>query len=171
MVIRGGGLLQVVALCFETMKQIAIILLSVTLLVACRSRREIEQRATQQTVAVQSVEASTIAAAVDRWEETIIREIVIMQADSTGAMQETARMTATEKRQGEREQKTEENTQKVDSTAFSSESEASYKEIKEDAGERPKTRFWRNTFFYFVLLAAIVVLVVLLWRKTLGKWI
>lgn len=141
------------------------------MLVACRSRREIEQRATQQTVAVQSVEASTIAAAVDRWEETIISEIVIMQADSTGALQETARVTATEKRQGERGQKIENNDKKVDSAAFSRESEVSYKETKEDAGERPKTRFWRNTFFYFVLLAAIVVLVVLLWRKTLGKWI
>lgn len=151
------------------MKQFAIILLSAMMLVACRSRREIEQRATQQTVAVQSVEASTIAAAVDRWEETIIREVVIMQADSTGALQETARVTATEKRQGEHEQKIEENTQKVDSTAFSIESEVSYKETKEDAGERPKTRFWRNTFFYFVLLAAIAILVVLLWRKTLGN--
>jgi cobalamin biosynthesis Mg chelatase CobN len=153
------------------MKQIAIILLFATMFAACRSRLEVEQRSMQQTVAVQSVEASTIAAAVDRWEETIIREVVIMQADSTGALHETARVTATEKRQGEREQKTEENTQKVDSTAFSSESEVIYKETKEDAGERPKTRFWRNTFFYLVLLAAIVVLVVLLWRKTLGKWI
>jgi cobalamin biosynthesis Mg chelatase CobN len=154
------------------MKRILAILLTLSILSGCRSHREIEQRETQHAVAVQSVAATTIASAVEDWNETIVRELVVMQADSTGTLKETARMTSTEHRTGRHGQKIENNDKKVDSAAFSSEMQVNYKEQNETTAERQKTRFWRNAFFYVVMFAAIVILVVLLWHKSnLKSWI
>ena len=92
-----------------------------------------------------------------------------MQADSVGELRPVLRVI--EKRQCDTEEKIAENVQKLDSAAFSSESEVITKEIEENPVEAVKTRFWRNAFFWLLGLAAIGVGVVLLWRNTIGKWI
>ena len=92
-----------------------------------------------------------------------------MQADSVGELRPVLRVI--ENRQCDMEEKIAENVQKLDSAAFSSESEVITKEIEEKPAEAVKTRFWRNAFFWLLGLAAIGVGVVFLWRKTLGRWI
>ena len=98
-----------------------------------------------------------------------IREIIVLQADTAGELRPVWKMV--EKSHNREKQKTEENMQKIDSAAFSSESEVITKETKEKPVEAVKTRFWRNAFFWLLGLAATVVGVVLLWRKTITKWI
>lgn len=98
-----------------------------------------------------------------------IREIIVLQADTAGELRPVWKMV--EKSHNEKKQKTAENTQKLDSAAFSSESEVITKETKEKPAEAVKTRFWRNAFFWLLGLAATVVGVVILWRKTIAKWI
>lgn len=133
----------------------------------CSSRREVVTRQRMDSVAVTAVKADHVATALASWE--FIREVVVMQADSVGELRPVLRVV--EKSQGNTEEKTAENVQKTDSTAFSSESEVITKETKEKPVEAVKTMFWRNSFFWLLGLAAIGVGVVLLWRKTIGKWI
>ena len=98
-----------------------------------------------------------------------IREVIILQADTAGELRPVWKMV--EKSSNEEKQKTVENTQKLDSAVFSSESEVITKETKEKPAEVVKTRFWRNAFFWLLGLAATVVVVVILLRKTIAKWI
>lgn len=98
-----------------------------------------------------------------------IREVIVMQADTTGELRPVWKMI--EKSRNEKKEETAENTQKLDSAAFSSESEVITKETKEKPAEAKKTRFWMWAFFILLGLAAIGVGVVFLWRKTLWKWI
>lgn len=114
-----------------------------------------------------AIKADHVATESASWE--FVREVVVMQADSAGDLRPVLRVV--EKSQGNAEEKIAENVQKLDSAAFSSESEVITKEIKEKSAEAVKTRFWRNAFFWLLGLAAIGVGVVLLWRKTLKKWI
>ena len=92
-----------------------------------------------------------------------------MQADTAGELRPVWKMV--EKSRKEEKEKTLENTQKLDSAAFSSKSDVITKETEEKPAEAVKTRFWRNAFFWLLGLAATVVGVVTLWRKTLRKWI
>ena len=98
-----------------------------------------------------------------------IREVIVLQADPAGELRPVWKMV--EKSHNREKQKTEENMQKTDSAAFSSESEVITKETKEKPVEAVKTRFWRNAFFWLLGLAATVIVVVTLWRKILWKWI
>ena len=98
-----------------------------------------------------------------------IREVIVLQADMDGELRPVWKMV--EKSRNEEKEKTLENTQKLDSAAFSSKSEVITKETKEKPVEAVKTRFWRNAFFWLLGLAATVVGVVTLWRKTIAKWI
>ena len=98
-----------------------------------------------------------------------IREVIVLQADTAGELRPVWKMV--EKSRNEEKQKTAENTQKLDSAAFSSKSEVITKETKKKPAEDIKTRFWRNAFFWLIGLAATVVVVVILLRKTIAKWI
>lgn len=98
-----------------------------------------------------------------------IREVIVMQADTAGELRPVWKMV--EKSRNEENQKTVENTQKLDSAAFSSENDRIILQEKEKPAERKKTRFWIWAFFILLGLAAIGVGVVFLWRKTLLKWI
>ena len=147
------------------------IILALILLTACRTRNEVVKRETQQTVAVQSVAASTLATENERWHEVTIRETVIMEADSTGTMRERLRTTVRETTDGEHGRKIENNIRKLDSAAFYSESNVIYQSKTENAAERKRPRFWMVLFFIILSLAAIGFAVVFLWHKTLKKWI
>ena len=98
-----------------------------------------------------------------------IREVIVMQADTAGELRPVWKMV--EKSRNEEKEKTAENTQKLDSAAFSSNDDRIILQEKEKPAERPKTRFWMWAFFILLGLAAIGVGVVFLWRKTLLKWI
>ena len=98
-----------------------------------------------------------------------IREVIVLQADTAGELRPVWKVV--EKSRNEEKQKTAENTQKLDSAAFSSENDRIILQEKEKPAERPKTRFWMWAFFILLGLAAIGVGVVFLWRKTLSKWI
>jgi hypothetical protein len=75
------------------------------------------------------------------------------------------------KSRNEEKEKTAENTQKLDSAAFSSENDRIMQQETENNAEGKKTRFWMWAFFVLLGLAAIGVGVVFLWRKTLKPWI
>ena len=98
-----------------------------------------------------------------------IREVIVLQADTAGELRPVWKVV--EKSRNEEKQKTAINTQKLDSAAFSSESDRIILQNEEKPAERRKTAFWRNAFFVVLSLAAIGVCVVFLWRKTLGRWI
>ena len=134
---------------------------------SCGSRREVVNRQCVDSVAVTAVKADHVATAAASWE--FIREIVVLQADSVGELRPVLHVV--ERQQGKTDEKIEENVQKTDSAAFSVQSEVITKEMTEKPLEAKKTRFWRNAFFWLFGLAAIGVGVVLLWRKTLKKWI
>ena len=148
---RGGGLLLAAFFVFA----------------GCSSRHEVVTRQRMDSVAVTAVKADHVATASASWQ--FVREVIVMQADSVGEMRPVLRVV--EKSQCNTEEKTAENVQKTDSAAFSSESEVITKETKEKPAEAVKTRFWRNAFFWLLCLAATVVCVVILWRKTIAKWI
>ena len=134
---------------------------------SCGSRREVVSRQRVDSVAVTAVKADHVAMAAASWE--FIREIVVLQADSVGELRPVLRVV--ERQQGKTDEKIEENVQKTDSAAFSVQSEVITKEMTEKPLEAKKTRFWRNAFFWLFGLAATVTAIVLLWRKTLKKWI
>lgn len=133
----------------------------------CGSRREVVSRQRVDSVAVTAVKADHVATTAASWE--FVREIVVLQADSVGELRPVLRVV--ERQQGKTEGKTADNVQKIDSAAFSMESEIITKETTEKPLEAKKTRFWRNAFFWLFGLAATVTAVVILWRKTLKKWI
>ena len=101
--------------------------------------------------------------------EDYIREVIVLQADTAGELRPVWKMV--EKSRNEEKQKTAENTQKLDSAAFSSENDRIILQEKEKPAERKKTRFWMWAFFILFGLAAIGAGVVFLWRKTLKPWI
>lgn len=142
-------------------------LLAVCLLSGCGSRREVVSRQRVDSVAVTAVKADHVATTAASWE--FIHEIVVLQADSVGELRPVLRVV--EKQQGKTDERTADNVQKTDSAAFSVESEVITKETTEKPLEAKKTRFWRNAFFWLLGLAATVTAVVILWRKTLKKWI
>ena len=150
--LREGGWLLLTAFAFLT---------------ACSSRRE--TIATRHTDSI-AVEARKIDALTSR--ESVsdyVREVIVLQADTAGELRPVWKMV--EKSRNEENEKIVENAQKIDSAAFSSESEVITKETEEKPAEAVKTRFWRNAFFGLLGLAATVVGVVTLWRKTIKKWI
>ena len=98
-----------------------------------------------------------------------IREVIVMQADTAGELRPVWKMV--EKSRNKEKQKTAENTQRLDSAAFSSENDRIILQEKEKPAERPKARFWMWAFFVILGLAASGGGVVFLWRKTLWKWI
>lgn len=98
-----------------------------------------------------------------------IREVIVLQADTAGELRPVWKMV--EKSRNEDKEKTAENTQKIDSAAFSSENDIIIQQEKEKPAERKKTRFWMWAFFILFGLAAIGVGIVFLWRKTLKPWI
>ncbi len=98
-----------------------------------------------------------------------IREVIVLQADTAGELRPVWKMV--EKSRNEQKENTAENTQKLDSAAFSSENDRIILQEKEKPAERTKPRFWMWAFFVLLGLAAIGVGVVFLWRKILKKWI
>lgn len=92
-----------------------------------------------------------------------------MQADTTGELRPVLKVV--EKSRSEDKEKNEENTQKLDSAAFLSNDNIITLQETEKPAERKKTRFWMCAFFVLLGLAAIDVCIVILWRKTLKKWI
>ena len=139
----------------------------VALLVSCGVRREAVTRHRSDSIALTAISSDRIAQA--DWSCRWSRELLVMQADSVGELRPVLRVV--ERQQGKTDEKIEENVQKTDSAAFSMESEVITKETTEKPLEAKKTRFWRNAFFWLFGLAATVTAVVLLWRKTLKKWI
>ena len=136
-------------------------------LTACGSRREAIATWHTDSIAVEARKAESLTS-----RESVsdyVREVIVMQADTAGELRPVWKMV--EKSRNEEKQKTAENTQKLDSAAFSSENDRIILQEKEKPAERPKTRFWMWAFFILLGLAAIGVGVVFLWRKTLLKWI
>ena len=138
-----------------------------TILTACGSRREAIATRHADSIAVEARKAESLTSCESV--SDYIREVIVLQADTAGELRPVWKMV--EKSRNEEKQKTVENTQKLDSAAFSSESEVITKETKEKPVEVLKTRFWRNAFFWLLGLAATVVVVVILLRKTIAKWI
>ena len=138
-----------------------------TILMACGSRREAIATRHADSIAVEARKAESLTSCESV--SDYIREVIILKADTAGELRPVWKMV--EKSSNEEKQKTVENTQKLDSAAFSSESEVITKETKEKTVEVLKTSFWRNAFFWLLGLAATVVVVVILLRKTIAKWI
>lgn len=144
-----------------------LLLTAFAFLTACGSRREAMATRHADSIAVEArkIDALTSRESVSDY----IREVIVLQADTAGELRPVWKMV--EKSRNEEKEKTAENTQKLDSAAFSSKSEVITKETEEKPAEAVKTRFWRNAFFWLLGLAATVVGVVTLWRKTIAKWI
>jgi hypothetical protein len=147
---RGGGLL-----------------LAAFALFGCRATRSTTaEHRYADSIAVEARKAESLTSTESV--SDYIREVIVMQADTAGELRPVWKMV--EKSRNEEKQKTAENTQKLDSAAFSSENDRIILQEKEKPVERPKTRFWMWAFFILLGLAAIGVGVVFLWRKTLWKW-
>lgn len=131
------------------------------------TRTTVTEHRQADSIAVEArkVEALTSRESVSDY----IREVIVLQADTAGELRPVWKMV--EKSRNEEKQKTVENTQKLDSAAFSSKNDIIILQEKEKTAERKKTRFWMWAFFVLFGLAAIGVGVVFLWRKTLLKWI
>lgn len=137
-------------------------------ILGCSSTRDtVTEHRHADSIAVEArkVEALTSRESVSDY----IREVIVMQADTAGELRPVWKMV--EKSRNKEKQKTAENTQKLDSAAFSSENDRIIQKEKEKPAERKKTRFWMWAFFILFGLAAIGVGVVFLWRKTLKPWI
>ena len=135
-------------------------------LTACGSRREAIATRHTDSIAVEARKAESLTS-----RESVsdyVREVIVLQADTAGELRPVWKMV--EKSRNEEKQKTAINTQKLDSAAFSMESDRIILQNEEKPAERRKTAFWRNAFFVVLGLAAIGVGVVFLWRKTLGRW-
>lgn len=148
---RGGGLL-----------------LAAFALFGCRATRSTtaeHRHADSIAVEARKAESLTSTESVSDY----IREVIVLQADTAGELRPVWKVV--EKSRNEEKQKIAVNTQKTDSAAFSSESDVITFVEEEKPAERKKTAFWRNAFFVILGLAAIGVGVVILWRKTLKKWI
>lgn len=137
-------------------------------ILGCSSTRNtVTEHRHADSIAVEARKANSLTSS-ERMED-YFREIIILQADTAGELRPVWKMV--EKSRNEEKQKTEENTQKLDSAAFSSENDRIMLQEKEKPAERKKTRFWIWAFFVLLGLAATVVGVVTLWRKTIAKWI
>lgn len=137
-------------------------------ILGCSSTRTtLTERRHFDSIAIEARKAESLTSS-ERMED-YFREVIILQADTAGELRPVWKMV--DKSRNEEKQKTAENTQKLDSTAFSSENDIIIQQEKEKPAERKKTRFWMWAFFVLLGLAAIGVGVVFLWRKTLWKWI
>jgi hypothetical protein len=137
-------------------------------ILGCSSTRTtVTERRHADSIAVEARKAEALTSRESM--SDYIREVIILQADTAGELRPVWKMV--EKSRNEEKEKTAENTQKLDSAAFSSENDRIISQEKEKPAEAVKTRFWRNAFFWILGLAAIGVGVVFLWRKTIGKWI
>ena len=144
------------------------LLLAAFALFGCRATRSttIEHRhADSIAVEARKAESLTSTESVSDY----IREVIVLQADTAGELRPVWKVV--EKSRNEEKQKTAINTQKLDSAAFSSESDRIILQNEEKPAKHPKTRFWMWAFFVLLGLAAIGVGIVFLWRKTLWKWI
>ena len=115
------------------------------------------------SIAVEARKAKSVSLTSSERTEDFIREVIVLQADTAGELRPVWKMV--EKSRNEEKQKTAENTQKLDSAAFSSENDMIMLQEKENPAERTKTRFWMWAFFILLGLAAIGVGVVFLFRK------
>lgn len=142
-------------------------MLTAFVFLGCASKKTIVEHRHADSIAVEArkVEALTSRESVSDY----IREVIVLQADTDGELRPVWKVV--EKSRNEEKQKTAENTQKLDSVAFSSKNDRIISQEKEKPAEPKKTRFWMWAFFILLGLAAIGVGVVLLWRKTIGKWI
>ena len=144
-----------------------LMLAAFAILTACGSRREAIATRHTDSIAVEARKAESLTS-----RESVsdyVREVIVLQADTAGELRPVWKMV--EKSRNEEKEKTAENTQKLDSAAFSSENDRIILQEKEKPAERKKTRFWMWAFFILLGLAAIGVGVVFLWRKTLKPWI
>ena len=137
-------------------------------ILGCSSTRTtVTERRHADSIAVEARKAESLTSTESV--SDYIREVIVLQADTAGELRPVWKVV--EKSRNEEKQKTAINTQKLDSAAFSSESDRIILQNEEKPAERRKTAFWRNAFFVVLGLAAIGVGVVFLWRKTLGRWI
>ena len=133
----------------------------------CTAKNVVTEHRKADSIAVEARRAESLTS-----RESVsdyVREVIVLQADTAGELRPVWKMV--EKSRNEEKEKTAENTQKLDSAAFSSENDRIILQEKEKPAERKKTRFWMWAFFVLLGLAAIGVGVVFLWRKTLLKWI
>ena len=152
------------------MKKATIIYAILLVTASCRHTESLSSHERQETIAVNTTNVTGLSMKAERWAETRIVETVVMEADSNGVLRERLKKVTTERTERIGEEKIAENTAKIDSAAFLSESDRIILRNEEKPSERRKTAFWRNAFFVVLGLAAIGVGVVFLWRKTLGRW-
>ena len=136
-------------------------------IIGCASTRTtVTERRHADSIAVEARKVEALTSS-ERTED-YIREVIVLQADTAGELRPVWKMV--EKSRNEEKEKTAENTQKIDSAAFSSENDRIMQQETENPAEGKKTRFWMWAFFVLLGLAAIGVGVVFLWRKYLKKW-
>lgn len=135
--------------------------------VGCASKKTIVEHRHADSIAVEARKAESLS--VTERTSDYIREVIVMQADTAGEFRPILKVV--EKSRSEDKEKTAENTQKLDSSAFSSNDDIITLQEEEKPAERNKTRFWMSAFFVLLGLAAIGVGAVSLWRKTIKKWI
>ena len=152
------------------MKKATIIYAILLVTASCRHTESLSSHERQEAIAVNTTNVTGLSMKAERWAETRIVETVVMEADSNGVLRERLKKVTTERTERIGEEKIAENTAKIDSAAFLSESDRIILRNEEKPSERRKTAFWRNAFFVVLGLAAIGVGVVFLWRKTLGRW-
>lgn len=137
------------------------------LLTACGSRRKMvsveTRRETADTIAVQTRSVEQLETGERTWER--IREVIVLEADSTGAMKETQHTITRETEREQTTEKTAENVQKVDSTAFSSESNIIYQSIEKKSVERKETAFGVVLIFLFAAIVGLFVSLRKIWKR------